>query len=113
MNKSLIKFCQRRWRVRLLPLCDSKLSKKPPSGAVRICRLCGLQTAHELTISLAEGMALKDWQFVTGADSAWEDFYNWYRPLKISYERDAEKIWRESVTPELVDKIIETQLEAW
>ncbi|EDW4470749.1 hypothetical protein G3D33_001402 [Salmonella enterica subsp. salamae] len=58
-------------------------------------------------------MALKDWQHITGADAAWEEFYNWFRPLKTSYEREAEKIWRESVTPELVDKIIETQLEAW
>ncbi|EDR1223255.1 hypothetical protein CBJ86_000219 [Salmonella enterica subsp. enterica serovar Gateshead] len=112
MNKSLTKFCQRRWRVRLLSQCDSKQSTMSSAGVLRMCRIYGMDTARDLVESLAEGLALKDWQFITGADFAWVDFYQWYRPLRAAYERDADKIWREKITPELVDKIIE-QCEAW
>lgn len=113
MQRTLIKFCQRRWRVRLLAGSYTKFTETAPAVQVRaVCRLCGQHTAQALTSSLAEGLALKDWCFVE-TDMRFAD---WYAPHKKGYEDEAAKIWRKMPALQLsdtVDKVIEKEIEAW
>lgn len=117
MKRALIKFCQRRWRVRLLAGSYVKFTETAPAVKVRaLCHLCGEHTAQALTASLAEGLALKDWCFLKSDEAIGMDFSKWYAPLKNSYELEASKVWRKMPAPQLVqtiDTVIENEIGVW
>lgn len=110
--KTLYGRCIRRWKIRLKPMCDSKVScyfrKRDLKG---LCREYGVITAY----GMIEDMAFNNAKFdFDGEQHGWSpEFSKFFDENREKYMTEARLILNKEATNCEIDELIEEELLEW
>ncbi|MBP2843909.1 hypothetical protein J8655_00070 [Dickeya oryzae] len=114
MSKSLIKRCQRRWRIHLKPWGDSKVSPYWSKADIKsFARESGKITADCLVAEMAENNAKADFAGQGNAYGWSPEFSRYFDENRGRYTNEALHFLTGEITIEEIDDSIDTEIDCW